>query len=330
MKLVTFAIATPLGEIRRIGALDSDNVVDLSAAYAWQLADRGVHEAAALAEAIIPADMTAFLSRWPMAREAAEGALSFARQHEATVATPLGARIAYRPGEHRICIPLRPRRIKDYLVYEEHKKKSMARKGLEMPRLWYEMPTYTNRNICGLADPGEDIVWPAYSEKLDFEFELAAVIARRGRDVKAADASDYIAGFTIYNDFSARDIQAKEGTIGAGAGKSKDFDQGNVLGPVIVTTDEIDGADIEMELRVNGEVWAHGHTRGMKFSWGQIIENATRGETMYPGDVFASGTMDNGCSLELGRWIEPGAVIEMEAKGIGTLRNRVVAPRSIG
>ena len=328
MKLARFAVPSPLGEMRRVGALDGNAVVDLAAAYAWQLADRGVHEARALAEAIIPADMTAFLSRWPVAREAAEAALAFARHMEPGAVSPLGARIAYRPDEHRLVIPLRPRRIKDYLVYEEHKKKSMARKGLEMPGLWYEMPTYTNRNICGLADPGEDIVWPAYSEKLDFEFELAAVIGRTGRDVKAADAHAYIAGFTIYNDFSARDIQAKEGHIGAGAGKSKDFDQGNVLGPVIVTPDEIDGADIAMELRVDGEVWARGHTRGMRFSWGQIIENATRGETMYPGDVFASGTMDNGCSLELGRWIEPGAVIEMEASGIGTLRNRVVAKRA--
>lgn len=328
MRLVTFALGTPLGEVRRVGALDGDRAVDLAAAYAWQLADRGVHAARALAEAVIPADMTAFLSNWPVAREAAENALEFARGVGPGAVSPLGARLSYGPGEHRIVIPLRPRRIKDYLVYEEHKKKSMARKGLEMPKLWYEMPTYTNRNICGLADPGEDIVWPSYSERLDFEFELAAVIGRKGRDVTAEDAMAYVAGFTIYNDFSARDIQAKEGQIGAGAGKSKDFDQGNVLGPVIVTPDEIDGADISMELRVDGEVWAKGHTRGMKFTWGQIIENATRGETMYPGDVFASGTMDNGCSLELGRWIAPGAVIEMEAKGIGTLRNRVVAKRA--
>jgi 2-keto-4-pentenoate hydratase/2-oxohepta-3-ene-1,7-dioic acid hydratase in catechol pathway len=328
MKLVTFGIATPLGETLRVGALQADRVFDLAAIHAWQLFDQGVFEARALSEALIPPDMTEFLSRWPVAKEAAEQALAFGSKFPVETVSPLGARIAYGSSEYRLCIPLRPRRIKDYLVYEEHKKKSMARRGMTMPDLWYRMPTYTNRNICGLADPGDEIAWPAYSKKLDFEFELAVVIGRRGRDVKAEDAHRYIAGFTIFNDFSARDVQADEGSIGAGVGKSKDFDQGNVLGPCIVTSDEIDGADIDMILRVDGEEWARGHTRGMKFSWGEIIENAARGETIYPGDVFASGTMDNGCCLELERWFEPGAMIEMEAKGIGILKNRVVAARS--
>ena len=327
MRLVTFAIPTPLGEIRRVGAMTGDRVVDLSAALAWQLDAQGVHEAEALARSIIPDDMTAFLSRWPLAREMATGALGFAATRSAGAVSPAGARIDFAPGEFRLCIPIRPRRLKDYLVYEAHKRKAMERRGLAMPALFYQMPTYSNRNVCGLADPGEDIVWPAYSKKLDFELELAVVIGRRGRDVKAADAHAYIAGFTIYNDLSARDVQADEGRIGAGAGKSKDFDQGNVLGPAIVTPDEIDGSDIEMVLRVDGEEWARGHTRGMRFSWAQIIENASRGETIYPGDVLASGTMDNGCCMELERWFEPGAVIEMEARGIGTLRNRIVAPR---
>ena len=324
MKLVTFAVPTPLGEVQRVGALAGQRVVDLAAAFAWQLDGRDVHEARALAEAVIPADMTAFLSRFPVSLDAGSQAFHETIERPGPSLSPLGQRTIYQPGEYRLCIPLKPRRIKDYLVYEEHKKKSMARKGLAMPQLFYEMPTYTNRNICGLADPDEDIAWPSYSNKLDFEFELAVVIGRRGRDIVAADAHGYIAGFTIYNDFSARDVQANEAAIGAGAGKSKDFDQGNVLGPCIVTPDEIDGANIDMILRIDGEEWARGHTSGMKFSWGQIIENASRAETIYPGDVLASGTMNNGCGLELERWIRPGAVIEMEARGIGVLRNRVV------
>lgn len=325
MKLVTFSVATPLGEISRVGVLHGAEVVDLAAAYAAQLHRRGVFAAAEMAAATIPSDMVEFLARWPLALDVARDALSFAIGQPADAASPSGARIRYRGGEYRLRIPLRPRRLKDYLVYEEHKKKSMARKGLEMPELWYRMPTYTNRNVCGLADPGEDIAWPSYSNKLDFEFELAVVIGRQGRDIKAADAMDYVAGITIYNDLSARDVQADEGRIGAGAGKSKDFDQGNVLGPCIVTLDEIDPADVSMVLRVDGEEWARGHTSGMKFSWGQIVENASRGETIFPGDVFASGTMDRGCSLELDRWIKPGSQIEFEAAGIGSLRNRIVA-----
>lgn len=326
MRLVTFGIATPLGDISRVGALHEDQVVDLAAAYGWQLHRRGVHAAVALAAALIPSDMVEFLERWPVAFDAAKEALSFALGQPSDAISPTGARIRFGAGEYRLRIPLRPRRIKDYLVYEEHKKKSMARKGLAMPELWYRMPTYTNRNICGLADPGEAIAWPAYSKKLDFEFELAVVIGREGRDIKAADALNYVAGITIYNDFSARDVQADEGRIGAGAGKSKDFDQGNVLGPCIVTLDEIDPANVAMVLRVDGEEWAQGHTSGMKFSWGQIIENASRGETIFPGDVFASGTMDRGCGLELERWIEPGSRIELEAMGIGRLQNTILAP----
>lgn len=325
MRLVTFSIATPLGEIGRVGALHGDEVVDLAAAYGWQLHRRGVHAATALAAAMIPSDMVGFLERWPVAFELAKEAFSFAVGLPPDAMTPSGARVRFGAGEYRLRIPLRPRRIKDYLVYEEHKKKSMSRKGLEMPDLWYRMPTYTNRNICGLADPGEDIVWPAYSKKLDFEFELAVVIGREGRDIKAADAMNYVAGITIYNDFSARDVQADEGRIGAGAGKSKDFDQGNVLGPCLVTLDEIDPANVAMVLRIDGEEWAKGHTSGMKFSWGQIIENASRGETIFPGDVFASGTMDRGCGLELERWIGPGSRIELEAPGIGLLQNTILA-----
>ena len=327
MKLATFSIATPLGDVSRIGALRDGRVVDLAASHAWQLHDRGVYAATDLAAATIPPDMTDFLARWPVSRIAAEDSLSFAASLPADAVSPSGARVSYGAGEFRLRIPIKPRRLKDYLVYEEHKKKSMARKGLEMPELWYGMPTYTNRNVCGLADPGEDIVWPAYSNKLDFEFELAVVIGRAGRDIRAADAMDHIAGITIYNDFSARDVQADEGRIGAGAGKSKDFDQGNVLGPCIVTLDEIDPSDVSMVLRVDGEEWARGHTSGMKFSWGQIIENASRSETIFPGDVFASGTMNRGCCLELGRWFKPGARIEMDAAGIGVLQNKVVSPK---
>lgn len=324
MKLVTFSIDTPLGALRRIGALSADRVIDLAAVYAWHLQEQGVYAARELAESIIPVDMIDFLSHWPVAREAAEVALKLGQTSHAQAVTSLGARVSYGTGEYRLRIPIRPRRIKDYLVYEAHKKKAMERRGLPMPELWYRMPTYTNRNAYGLADPDEDIHWPSYSNKLDFEFEIAAVIGRIGRDIAAQDADSYIAGFTIYNDFSARDTQADEGKIGAGVGKSKDFDQGNVLGPCIATPDEIDPSRIEMILRVDGEEWSRGTTAGMKFSWGQIIENASRGETIFPGDVFGSGTMDRGCCIELERWFKPGAVIEMEAKGIGILRNRVV------
>jgi 2-keto-4-pentenoate hydratase/2-oxohepta-3-ene-1,7-dioic acid hydratase in catechol pathway len=324
MKFITFCIDTPVGPLDRVGVLRDGRAIDVAAAYAWQLSHLGVYAARELAEQMVPSDMTAFLSRWPIAYDVALKAVEFACGLPLDAINSFGARVSYASAEYRLRIPLRPRRIKDYLVYEDHKRKAMARRGLEMPELWYRMPTYTNRNAYGLGEPDQDIAWPSYTEKLDFEFEIAAVIGKAGRNIRAEEAGTYIAGFTIYNDFSARDIQADEGKIGAGVGKSKDFDQGNVLGPCIVSADEIDPANIEMVLRVDGEEWSRGSTAGMKFSWGQIIENASRDEMIYPGDVFASGTMDRGCSLELDRWIAPGAVIEMEARGIGLLRNRVI------
>ncbi len=217
MKLVTFGIQTPLGLQERLGALHEGDVVDLSAAYARLLASRGVHAARRLAEAILPSDMVAFLEQWPLSLEAAKEALHFGIGLRDDPNSP---RVVYRAQETVPRIPLRPRRIKDYLVYEQHKRKAMAKKGLEMPELWYRMPTYTNRNVMGIAHPGDDIRWPAYSQKLDFEFEIAAVIGKMGKNITAEDAAPYIAGFTIYNDWSARDTQADEGLIGAGAGKS--------------------------------------------------------------------------------------------------------------
>src|SRR5690606_29756244 len=137
-----------------------------------------------------------------------------------------------------------------YLTFEAHKKQAMARRGLPMPDLWYRMPTYTNRNHGAVAGPDEPIRWPAHSRKLDFEFEIGLVVGRSGRDIAPEDAASYIAGFTIYNDLSARDVQEDERTCGSGPGKSKDFDQGNVIGPCIVTPDEIDGQAIALRLVV--------------------------------------------------------------------------------
>ena len=163
MKLVTFSIATQLGHISRIGALANGRAIDLAAVYADLLFKEGVYAAQELAQAIIPQDMAEFLSRWPLARGAAERALTAATAFSDNATTSLGARASYGESEYRLRIPLRPRRLKDYLVYEGHKKKAMERRSQQMPELWYRMPTYTNRNVCGLADPGQDIICLLYT-----------------------------------------------------------------------------------------------------------------------------------------------------------------------
>ncbi len=330
MKLVTFLVNSPFGPIERIGALLGDDVIDIASAYECLLIREHVFEARAVSEGLIPPDMRAFLGRCPAAMQAAEKAMAFVsetRRGGSDVMPEIGRSVRFGPGRYSLRSAVRPARIKDYLTFEAHKKSAMARRGQTVPELWYQVPSYSNRNVLGIGHPNDDIIWPHYSKKLDFEFEIGLIVGRMGKDIRAEDASSYIAGFTIYNDFSARDIQANERIIGSGPGKSKDFDQGNIIGPCIATPDEVDGANIKMILRVNGEKWAEGSTAGMKHSWGKIVENASRGETIYPGDLLASGTMDGGCCVEADRWFEPGAEIEMEAVGIGILRNRVVGPK---
>ena len=148
-------------------------------------------------------------------------------------------------------------------------------------------------------------------EELDYELELAAVIGAEGR----------IAGFTIMNDWSARDLQRAEMAVGLGPAKGKDF--ATSLGPVLVTVDELDGSSAEMVARVNGEERSRGNARDMHHSWAAIVAHAARNTRLLPGDVLGSGTVGSGCILEAGdgRWLEPGDVVELEIEGIGVLRN---------
>jgi 2-keto-4-pentenoate hydratase/2-oxohepta-3-ene-1,7-dioic acid hydratase in catechol pathway len=175
--------------------------------------------------------------------------------------------------------------------------------------------------------PDADLPWPAYSEQLDFELELAMVVGRRGKDIRRAEARRHIFGYTIWNDVSARDQQMKEGPIGMGPSKGKDFDCGNVLGPYLVTSDELDVSNLRMIARVNGEVWTDATSAGRQFSFEDLVAHVSQSETIYPGEVWGSGTVTGGSGLELNRWLRPGDVIELEVEGIGVLRNRVQRER---
>jgi 2-keto-4-pentenoate hydratase/2-oxohepta-3-ene-1,7-dioic acid hydratase in catechol pathway len=162
---------------------------------------------------------------------------------------------------------------------------------------------------------------------MDFELELACVIGRKGVDISRDQALSHIFGFTIFNDFSARDVQMVERPLGMGPMKGKDFDTGNVLGPWIVTTDEIgDPQSLEMSVRVNGERWGGGNSRDMHHSFADILAFVSQSETLHPGEVIASGTVPTGCGLELNRFLAPGDVVELEVANIGVLRNRIVRP----
>jgi 2-keto-4-pentenoate hydratase/2-oxohepta-3-ene-1,7-dioic acid hydratase in catechol pathway len=149
------------------------------------------------------------------------------------------------------------------------------------------------------------------------------VIGRAARDVRAEDWLDVVFGFTIWNDMSARDVQRRELPVGMGPAKAKEWDGSNVLGPCIVTPDEVDLDTLELEVRVNGERWGGDRISAMHHTFGDLIAYAAQDQTLLPGEVLGSGTATGGSGLELDRWIQPGDVIEMEAGPIGVLRNTV-------
>jgi 2-keto-4-pentenoate hydratase/2-oxohepta-3-ene-1,7-dioic acid hydratase in catechol pathway len=238
--------------------------------------------------------------------------------------TPTGAE---RPvADARLLAPIKPRSLRDFLAFEGHLKNAFKNLGREIPPEWYEVPAFYRSVGETVVGPEVELPWPSYTRQLDHELELAAVIGRPCRDVSAPDALDYVFGFTIWNDMSARDVQRRELPIGMGPAKAKEWDGSNVLGPCIVTTDEIDLATLQLEVRINGERWGGDTTANMHHSFGDLIAYAAQDQTLLPGDVLGSGTATGGSGLELDRWLRPGDVIEMEAGPIGILRNTVGAP----
>jgi 2-keto-4-pentenoate hydratase/2-oxohepta-3-ene-1,7-dioic acid hydratase in catechol pathway len=219
--------------------------------------------------------------------------------------------------------PLRPRTMRDFLAFEGHMKNALSRLGRPIPEEWYTVPAYYKGMPDTVIGPETEIPWPSYTDKLDHELELAAVIGKPGRDIPAGRALDHVFGWTIWNDLSARDVQGRELPIGMGPAKAKDWDGSNVLGPCLVTADELDASDLRMTVRVNSVVWGEDTSAHMHHSFGDLIAYASLAQTLYPGELLGSGTAAGGSGLELDRWLQPGDVIELEIEGIGILRNRI-------
>src|SRR5438128_4237409 len=208
---------------------------------------------------------------------------------------------------------LHPPSVRDFYAFEQHVKAARASRGLDMPREWYEIPVFYFSNPAAVYGPEDDVPYPKGTEELDYELEVAAIIG----------ADERIGGFTIMNDWSARDLQRVEMKVGLGPAKGKDF--ATSLGPILVTSDEFDGRSGTMIARVNGEERSRGDLADMYHSWDAIVAHAARNTRLRPGDVLGSGTVGTGCILEHGdgRWLQRGDVVELEVEGIGVLRNRV-------
>jgi 2-keto-4-pentenoate hydratase/2-oxohepta-3-ene-1,7-dioic acid hydratase in catechol pathway len=188
-------------------------------------------------------------------------------------------------------------------------------------------PIYYKCNRFAVIGPDDDVIWPSFSKALDFELEFGCYIGRRTKDIPKERAREHIVGFTIFNDISARDAQAAEMPGMLGPAKSKDFDTANVMGPCLVTIDEIgDPYDLDMIARVNGEEWGRGNTRDMRWKFEDVIAHISRSETLHPGEFLGSGTVGNGCGLEQLRYLKPDDVVELEVQGIGILRTRIKRP----
>jgi 2-keto-4-pentenoate hydratase/2-oxohepta-3-ene-1,7-dioic acid hydratase in catechol pathway len=324
MKLATFEIPTPAGPLRRIGAAVEGKLIDFAAAYAAHLdrTDPG-SDAQRVASFMFPPDMVAFLGTGDLGRRAAEEAITASVK----TAEAFGARTSYAPNEVRLLAPVpRPRVIRDFLTFEGHMLTAGKALGRpQIPPVWYEVPAYYKGDPDTVSGPEDVVEWPKYCEKLDFELELGMVIGRRGKNIGKSDAKKYIAGYTIWNDLSARDQQMKEGPLGMGPSKGKDFDGGNAVGPYLVTADELDvsSRDVRMTAKINGETWTDSTSAGRQFSFEDLIVHVSQSETIYPGELWGSGTVTGGSGLELDRWLKPGDLIEFEIEGIGILRNRV-------
>ncbi len=240
----------------------------------------------------------------------------------------------------RLLAPLTPCRMRNFSVYDGHIRNAF-RAAIELragllagrvfaathlfpPRRWYQRPSYYKGNHLAVVGPHDDIIAPAYTEQLDYELELAVVIGRSGANIAAADADEHVFGYTLLNDVSARDVMARELFSGMGPAKSKDFDTGNVLGPWIATRDEIeDPRALHGWVAVNGERRSQCSTADMCHGIGAMLAEASRAETLMPGELFGTGCCTGGSGIEQKTFLRVGDVVEMNLGPFGMQRNRV-------
>lgn len=321
MKLLTYILNSDDSRRERIGVLKTDGktVIDLQAA----------HISMGGKETVYFNSMLDFLDGGDEAMELAKGILK-TNNFENVI----------NPDDLTLLAPVpRPRSIRDTLCYELHMIQSnkvvhrrmghdvdnMDPKRFKPSETWYERPLYYKGNPASVVGQDAEIYFPEGEGFRDYELELGFYIGKKGKNISKAEAEKYIAGHTIFNDFSSRDIQSKEmyGRPNLGPAKGKDFDTGNVMGPYLVTPDEFDPNNSLMVVRVNGVEWGRGNSGSMYHKIPDIIAYISLNETLYPGDFIGTGTVGNGCGLEFDKPIYPGDIVELEIEGIGILRNKI-------
>ena len=305
MKLVTFKDPTD-NELNRIGVwIDGDRIVQLN---------------------LDVSDMTDFFEQNCLPEAERQIDTYQRQQNEGTGPS----NNIYAVSDVQLLAPFpKPTSLRDFGVFKTHMDAAARITGKEISPEWFKLPNYYRGSTSPASIAGHEAVvtWPNYSEKLDFELEWGVYIGKTGKNISVEEAPGYIAGYTIYNDISARDIQFRHMTLSLGPAKGKDFDNSNIMGPCLVTPDEIgDPYNLKMTAKVNGEVWSEGNTSDMYYSFAEMISFVSQSETLFPGEFLGSGTVGKGCGWELDRWIQPGDVIELEVENIGVLRNQIGEP----
>ena len=210
----------------------------------------------------------------------------------------------------------------DFYTFEDHVRTARKKRGLDMVPEWYEYPVWYNGSTRCFSGDGATVYFPENENKKDYELELAVVIKKKCHRVSVEEATDCIGAYTILNDFSARQLQEKIMKVGLGPAKAKDFNSG--LGPWLVTPEDIpDPRNLKMQAWVNGKLWSEGNSGASHFTLEQMIAFASEDQTLYPGDILASGTVGTGCGLELGQFLHSGDRVELEIENIGRLTHRI-------
>jgi 2-keto-4-pentenoate hydratase/2-oxohepta-3-ene-1,7-dioic acid hydratase in catechol pathway len=321
MKLARIAYTSPDGVIPRIVVVqpEQQRVIDLAVAERIRLEKKGAtHEAARrLATALFPSSMTAAIALGDEFLEAAKRAIEAAPE-EAVM--PLS--------DQPLLSPLDPPLGRDFTAFIQHVQNMSARQGQPVFKEFFQRPPYFKMNALAIIGHEQEVPWPNYTEHMDYELELGLVIGKSGRNLRPQEALAHLFGITILNDFSARDVQGPEMSSGFGPSKSKDF--ATALGPWITTRDEVDLTNLDMVARVNGEEWSRGSSSALTWKIEELIAYASKGETIWPGEVLGSGTVGTGSGAEHGKKLQPGDVVELEIEGIGILRNRIGSPEQRG
>lgn len=328
MKFLTFA--TPEEpNAPRPGILLEEIVIDLPSGFAWTQAQAGqpaVKPPASLFELI-----NAGTSALESTRQLVQGLVSGNLASQDTVQE---YPFKWRLEDILLYPPLpRPMSLRDFYAFEQHVATARAIRGKSIPPEWYQYPVFYFSNPNAIYGPGELIPYPAYTSKLDYELEIACVIGRPGINIRVEEAEAYIFGYTLLNDWTARDIQRIEMEVGLGPAKGKDF--ATSLGPWIVTPDELSDRqsgepgvyDLAMMARLNGQERSRGNWNAIHYSFAEMIAHASAETWLLPGDVLGSGTVGTGCLLEItkgeGPWLQPGDQVELEIERLGILSNRI-------